>query len=143
MYHVCRSVYTRGGIHTTTTGHEPESGHGLVCQRCGQFKRLNSVLRPQERTCPACLVAVRRIRGECVDNHADDDSTCIGEDDTVEDDDQDYEGGTESENESEQGVAEGSRPQKRQRPNTFGRLLPPSPQSLMSRPLALRARRDT
>ena len=37
------------------------------------------------------------IRGDCADNHAGDDSSGTGEDDTVNDDDQDYEDGTESE----------------------------------------------
>lgn len=53
------------------------------------------------------------MRGECVNSHAGDDSNGSGEDDTVDDDDQGYEGGTESESESKQGIAEDSRPQKR------------------------------
>jgi hypothetical protein len=70
------------------------------------------------------------IRSGSVDNHVGDDSNGTGEDDTVDDDDPDYEGGTESESEGEQGIAEDLRPRKRQRPNMFGPLLSQSPSIL-------------
>jgi hypothetical protein len=57
----------------------------------------------------------------------------LARDDIIDDDNQDYEGGTESESESEQGIAEDWRLQKRQRPNTFSRLLPQSPSILDER----------
>lgn len=49
-----------GGYQISDMEHELGGGHGLVCQRCRQFKRVTDKLIRHERTCRACLVVMRQ-----------------------------------------------------------------------------------